>query len=307
MTKGMDMMNRNSAALSVAIAVVIVLAGCSSGGPNDNAVQAAVPAALQPSPTPAPAKAEFFEVSGPIVVENQLDLLNQYDGIVTTIRVDTGTVVRKGELLASLDDRELRATRDAADAKLKSIEADVKNWEAETDVARVDAQRAQKMFEADLITQEQLEHAKYKLVASQYEVDREWENARNSRETLKALDLQLEKMRIVAPFDGVVARRYIRAGERVAVGDRMFWVTATAPLRIRFSLPERFLGTLKKGQDLPLVATALPDEQFKAKVIQISPVVDPSSGTIDGLAEMVQPIGRLMPGMSATIRIPEPK
>lgn len=291
--------------LACLLAFAVGVTGCSGTGSSNDSVQAATPVIVQPSPTPATPKTEFFEVSGPIVVENQLEVLSQHEGMVASILVDTGTQVRKGQLLASLDDRELRATRDAADARFKSIEADVKNWEAETDVARVDTQRAQKMFEADLITREQLEHAKYKLLASQYEVDRERENARNSREILKSLDLQLEKMRVVAPFDGVVARRYIRAGEKVANGDRMFWVTATAPLRVRFSLPERFLGMVKRGQELPIVATALPDERFKAKVIQISPVVDPSSGTIDILAELVQPVGRLMPGMSATIRVPE--
>lgn len=299
------MQNRYSAAVLIAIALAFT--GCNETGGNNNAVQAAAPALIQPTTTAGSAKTEFFEVAGPIVVENQLEVLSQREGIVAAILADTGTRVRKGQLLASLDGRELKATRDAAEARLRSIEADVKNWEAETDVAKVDAQRSQKMFESDLITREQLEHDQYKLAASKFEVDRERENARNARETLRSLDLQLEKMQILAPFDGIVARRYIRVGEKVANGDRMFWVTATAPLRVRFSLPERFLGTVKRGQELPLTATAIPDEQFKAKVIQISPVVDPSSGTIDVLAEMVQPIGRLMPGMSATIRIPEPK
>ena len=286
---------------------ILSFVGC--GGENVSSSKVVTPAEASAvkTATVSSSPSPFFEVSGPIVVENQLDLVCQREGIVSAILVDTGSRVKRGQTLASLDDREMRATRDAAEAKLKSIEADVKNWEAETSVAQVDLQRAQKMMAADLITREQLEHEQYKLVASKFEVDRERENARNARETLKALDLELEKTRIVAPFDGVVARRYIRSGEKVSNGDRIFWVTATAPLRVRFSLPERFLGAMQRGQKIPMSVAAFPDEQFNARVIQISPVVDPSSGTIEVLAELLQPVGHLMPGMAATLRIPEHK
>jgi membrane fusion protein (multidrug efflux system) len=293
--------------MSIVLVATVGLTHCNG---TTNSAGTVVPEASAAAPitsasaNPAPG---YFEVSGPIVVENQLDVVAQREGIVSSFHVDTGSPVRKGQLLANLDDRELRATRDAADAKLKSIEADVKNWEAETEVAKVDSQRAEKMFQHDLITREQLEHAKYKLVASQFEVEREKQNAKNALESLNALDLELAKTRVVAPFDGVVARRYVREGQRVGNGDRMFWVSATAPLRVRFSLPERLLGEVRRGQELPLTAAALPGEQFRAKVIQISPVVDPSSGTIEVLAELVQPVGHLTPGMAATLRIQEKK
>ena len=48
------------------------------------------------------------------------------------------------------------------------------------------------------------------------------------------------KTRITAPFSGLVARRYVREGQSVAKGDRLFWITAESPLMMRFTLPEKY-------------------------------------------------------------------
>ena len=220
---------------------------------------------------------------------------------------EPGTRVSKGQVLATLDDRQVQADREAAAAKTRSIEADLKNWEAEAKVLDADYQRAQKMWDAQLITKEQLDHARYKAESDHWDVERVRELLANARETQRSLDLEYEKTRIRAPFQGLVARRYVTPGQRVAAGDRVFWVTAVAPLRVKFTLPEKFLGQIKVGQRLTVTSPDLPEAAHIAKVIQVSPVVDPSSGTIEVLAELQGPPGQLRPGMSVTIPIETPQ
>jgi membrane fusion protein (multidrug efflux system) len=162
------------------------------------------------------------------------------------------------------------------------------------------------MWEAQLITKQDLEHARYKVEADEFEVERARENLHNAQATAKSLALELGKTRIQAPFNGVVARRYVRAGQQVAIGDRLFWVTAVGPLRVKFTLPERFLSHVKKGDELSV--TAADDlQKYTAKVIQVSPVVDPSSGTIEVLAEVMGAAPGLRPGMTANVILPNPK
>jgi len=244
---------------------------------------------------------------GPIVVENQLDVAAQREGVVSQISVDTGENVNKGQGLAILDDRQLTAERDAAAAKLQSIEANVKNWEAEVRVLKADLDRSEKMWAANLITKEQLDHDRFKVEADTYELERERHNVTNQQEVVHSLELELEKTHITAPFSGVIARRYVRVGQRVSNGDRLFWLTATAPLRVKFTLPERYLGKIARGQTLDVVSPDDPNTRHSARVIQISPVVDPSSGTIEILAEIVGPVGNLRPGMSTQVHVPELK
>src|SRR6184192_1194786 len=166
-----------------------------------------------------------FETTGPIVVENQVDVLAQREGVLASILADTGTLVQKGQLLATLDDRQLAADREAAEAKVLGIEAEAKNWEAEAKVLESDYSRDQEMWKANLITEKQLDHSRYKMIGSNYEKEHQKQNLRNAEANLRSLNVEIEKTKITAPFSGVVARRYARAGQKVAVNDRLFWIS----------------------------------------------------------------------------------
>ncbi|MGE5205859.1 MAG: efflux RND transporter periplasmic adaptor subunit [Chlamydiota bacterium] len=294
---------------SSTVLLAILMAGmvaCSDSGP-----QAVTPvlAAAEPSPAPAPAaappasRAATFVASGPLLVENQVDLSAQRAGVVAKILADVGQSVRQGQLLASLDDRQLLAQRDAAQASLASAQADLHDWQAETKVAEADFRRADAMFKAQLNTQEQLEHARYKWEGSKFEVEKGEQTLLHAQATLQAASLELEKAHIRAPFDGVVARRYVRLGQEVASGDRLFWVTAVRPLQVKFTLPEKFITQVKRGQLLEVTCADSPEAAHQAKILQVSPVVDPSSGTFEVLAQLVNPTRSLRPGMTASIRL----
>ncbi len=186
----------------------------------------------------------------------------------------------------------------------RSVAADLKNWEAEAKILEVDAERARKMWEAQLITQEQYDHARYKAESDQWDVKRSQEMLVNAQQSERSLELELEKARIRAPFSGIVARRYVRAGQQVARGDRLFWITETSPLRVKFTLPERFSGKIRRGETFEVTSADSGDTKYSAEVMEISPVIDPSSGTIEVLAQLVGPTKDLRPGMTTNIRVP---
>jgi membrane fusion protein (multidrug efflux system) len=280
----------------------VVIEGCSNAPPASvTAFAAAQPAATAPSPT-SPEKKDYV-ASGPIIVENQVEVAAQRGGVVDKIFADTGALVKKGALLGQLDDRQLTAERDAAAAKLRGIQADVKNWEAQNNIDRVDLQRAEKMMSYDLITREELDHARYKVTESQYQTEARREDEKNAEANLRSLNLELEKTRITAPFSGMVARRYVNSGQTVAAGDRLFWVTELSPLLVKFILPERFSGHVKKGDAVSL-AVAESSTIFGAHIASISPVVDPASDSIEVVAKVDGASSRLRPGMTAQIHLP---
>ena len=68
-------------------------------------------------------------------------------------------------------------------------------------------------------------------------------------------------------------------------------------------LPEKYAGQIKKGQELPLSSPDAPAEKHLARVVEVSPVVDPSSATIEVLAELSGPRGELRPGMTVVVRV----
>ncbi|HEX4310463.1 MAG TPA: efflux RND transporter periplasmic adaptor subunit [Acidobacteriaceae bacterium] len=283
--------------------------GCSSGGSGTGTVAAAAavtptpPSAAQ-SPTPAPSQSgEAIVTSGPVVVEQQLDVVALRAGVIASMGVDVGSEVQKGQVLARLDDRQVAADRSAAEYKEQSLESDLKNWQSAVDVKKADLARAQAMREAGINTQEALDHAKADLTATQYEVERQRGEMQSAQATVKSLELELEKTQIAAPFGGVVSQRYVRLGQYVVTGDKLFQVTGNSPLEIRFTLPERDVTALRRGD----LVTVSPTPEFRvtstARVTHLSPVVDPGSGTIEVTAALTRKVPGLLPGMVASVRV----
>ena len=287
------------------LVTAVSFAGC---GDTKSETPAAAPRTLSATPPPgAPAEStpasNDLTITAPLIVEHQVDVTAQRDGIISNVSADSGSRVGTGKILARMDDRQLSANLEAARAKTRGIAADLKNWEAESEVLKADYVRAQRLWNEKLIAEEQLQHAKYKAESDQWDILRVKEQLNTAKEEEHSLEFELEKTRIMAPFGGLVARRYVRDGQSVSKGDRLFWVTAEGPLRVRFTLPEKFLGHLKRGQELHLTSPDLPAEKHVAKIMEVSPVVDPSSGTIEVLGEIVGARGELRPGMTVAVHV----
>jgi len=289
----------------VGLGAAFLAMGCGDekapGGAVTNA--AAPPAAMPAAPKPTAAVASDtgnagLSVSGPIIVEHEVELTAQRDGVLQKIFFDAPARVQAGTLLAQLDDRQIKSNLEAARAKTRSIAADLKNWQAEAEVLKADYARQQHLMELGLTSQEQLEHAKYKAESDQWDILRVTETLNNAKEEEHSLELEMEKTKVAAPFSGLIARRYVREGQNVAKGDRLFWVTAEGPLLMRFTLPEKFFGKMRNGQTVEVASAGTPADKHLARVKQVSPVVDPSSGTFEVLVELTGDRGSLRPGMT---------
>jgi membrane fusion protein, multidrug efflux system len=154
-----------------------------------------------------------------------------------------------------------------------------------------------------LISEEQLQHAKYKAESDQWDIKRVQENLNTARDEERSLELELDKTKITAPFDGVIARRYAREGQEINRGERLFWVTAEGPLMMRFTLPEKYFGHVHTAEIFEVTSPDGPGEKHEARVKEISPVVDPSSGTFEVLVELTGDRGTFRPGMTANLKI----
>jgi membrane fusion protein (multidrug efflux system) len=281
--------------------------GCGSDKPSPSVSSAAsLPGKTSVTANP-PALREPLDsslvVSGPIIVEHQVDLTAQRDGVVAKIFSDVPARVKAGALLAVLDDRQITANLEAARAKSRGIQAELKNWQSEAQVLKADYARAQNLWDLGLTSEEQLQHAKYKAESDQWDIKRVEESLNSARQEEKSLELELEKTKITSPFTALVARRYVREGQTVAKGERLFWVTSEAPLLLRFTLPEKFFGQLRRGQNVEVTSPNTVGEKHAARVREISPVVDPASGTFEVLLELSGDPGSLRPGMTASARL----
>lgn len=289
-------------------AAALLVAGCSDEKPlppstTNAATSASATDATTASISPADTRTSTLVVTGPIIVEHQLDLAAQRDGVVAKIYFDSPSRVKAGALLAKLDDRQISANLEAARAKTRGIEAEIKNWTAEAEVFKADYARAQRRYDLGLISDEELQHAKYKAESEQWDIQRVTEQRNTAEQDERSLELEYEKTKITAPFSGLLARRYVREGQNIAKGDRLFWITAESPLLMRFTLPERLFGRVHHGQQFEITSVDLPGEKHVANVHEVSPVIDPASGTFEVLVEIVGNHGGLRPGMTAALHV----
>jgi RND family efflux transporter MFP subunit len=289
--------------LAIAIAIPSTFAtGCDSHesvASSPPAITASAPAAQ--SLQPKPAEKASYRTTGPLVAEQQSDVAAQRDGRIASISVTLGDHVRRGQELAALDDRTLRSSVESQTAKLDSLRAQVHEWEAEEKMDSADLRRADQMRASKILSEEGWEHVKYKLDEVTSEVARYRADEAAAAADLKTAKLQLEQCHIRAPFAGVVGRQSLRLAQEAKQGDVLFWITAEAPLRILFTVPESEMASYPTGASLDLTSPGYPTLHQSARVLRVSPVVDPASDSVQVIGALIHPSPLLKPGMSMQI------
>jgi RND family efflux transporter MFP subunit len=310
-------MSRRSAASSffqsAGVAVLSTASALVLGGCNDhNAVQGQASAepianAITVAPPKPPVQvyegneARPFSTMGPLVAEQQADISAERDGRIAQVMVQIGDHVRRGQVLTVLDDRSLRAASESQQAKLASLDAQIAGWQAEQKSAEADLRRADMMRKEKIRSEEDWEHVKYKLDETIAEVARYRADRAAAQADLVSANLALEESRIVAPFDGVVGRSSLRQAQEVKKGEVLLWITATGPLRVLFTVPESVMAVYSTGAGLDLTTPNYPQLHQEARILRVSPVVDPASASVQVVGLLIHASPLLKPGMTMQV------
>ena len=153
-----------------------------------------------------------------------------------------------------------------------------------------------------ILSDEDWEHVKYKLAETVSEVARYKADEVGAEAKLQEANLQLAQSQILAPFAGIVGRRSLRMAQEVKTGDVLFWITAVAPLHVMFTVPESAMRGFERGTSLVLTTEDYPALKQKGRVYRVSPVIDPASGSVQVIGEVINPSPVLKPGMTMQVR-----
>jgi membrane fusion protein (multidrug efflux system) len=219
--------------------------------------------------------ASYWTGTATLEAEKETQVVAKVGGVVNSIWVEEGDYVRVGQVLAKLDDEKIAVQLEQAKANLDKL--------------RSDYDRAQELYDANLVSDQEYQRARYEYESQKATYD------------LAALDLEYTSIR--SPISGVVAERLIKVGNMVLPNSPAFKVTDPDPLLVVLHVPERQVGTLKEGQRASITVDALGQAEFSGSVERISPIVDPSTGTIKATVEVSDPTRSLKPGMFARVNI----
>jgi RND family efflux transporter MFP subunit len=308
MTRTNNMIKRAIVTGFLGAAMALACAGC---GSDSSAVSPSHPPAADPATASAPSippvshVAPDHEVLSVLSVEHQLDVATERDGVVVSIARDEGSDVKKGDVLAQLDDRTTQIELVKARDDLQVAQNNVKYKQSELKAKSAALARQQQLRDLGLSSQADLEQADFEAKAAEYDMHG-WEaNAEASQEEIKRLEIELDHTRIRAPFAGAVVGRYIREGQEIAKGDKCFRVSQLSPLEVQFQVPEAGAVRPSHGAPVKLALVGDPSRVLSARVSKISPVVDPSSDSYNVTAELNgKGIADLRPGMAVQVSWP---
>lgn len=233
------------------------------------------------SPTVAVQKAEtgaisaYITATANLVAEDEVKIVAEAEGKVVQLLTEEGDFVRKGQKVVQIDKGDALIAAQKAELGLRN--------------AQINLDRSENMAAEKLISAQDLDKARF-------ERDQAAHNLADAR-------YRLEKTAVVAPFDGKVTIRKVNLGQTVKLSEELFTLADFDPLVARIFLPEREVLDLEIGQGVQIVLKAKEEVRFRGRIRQISPVVDPSSGTVKVTVEAVAPPANVRPGAFVSVNV----
>lgn len=219
----------------------------------------------------------------------------QVSGLIDKIYVDFNDNVRKGQVLAQLDETALKAQVDQSQSTVDQAQAQLNFQEAAYGRLKV-------LFDKNLIAQADYDQALYN-----------YENAKaalnNARSSLSRAKVNLAYATIYSPIDGVVLNRAIELGQTVAASFSTPTLFSIAndltQMQVQTSVDEADIGKVRNGQRVEFTVDAYPDLKFEGSVSQVrlQPTTTNNVVTYTVILSAPNPDKKLMPGMTASATI----
>ena len=292
----------------VAAGLAVAGAGCSNS-PVASTPNPAPSAAANPPAASAPASSNRANVTGDILsvlsVEHQVDVSAQRDGVIVSLAVDEGKSVKAGDVLGQIDDRNVQMEIIKARDDLQVAQNNVKYKEAELKARGAAYKRQQQLRALGISSDADMEAAEFAAKAAEFDMHG-WEAlTESSQAEIHRFEIELDQMKIRSPFAGVVVRRYVREGQTVSKSDKCFRVSQLSPLLVQFPVPEGSPRHLDHGAIVELSLVGDSKRILSARVVKISPTVDPASDSYDVTAQLAgSGISDLRPGMAVRVLWP---
>ncbi|MBI1872407.1 MAG: efflux RND transporter periplasmic adaptor subunit [Acidobacteria bacterium] len=308
--------NRGRSGLLLVVAVTalfaLVIAGCTTTKADPPASETkSSPAVLVETTTPTRGDViRRIDVVATLDPWKDAVLFAKTSGYLTSIRVDRGDRVRKGELLAVLDIPEVNDEYKRIEAEGERDQAEVEKSRADVRLQQLTLRRLQAVQaeEPGATTPQALDEASGKLDAArsaETAAEARLAATRAERERLTSL---LAYSRIVAPFDGVVTERDVDPGALITAGTQskptpIVTIVNASKLRAMVDVPERDVASLAVGRSARLRVDAHPDRTFVAAVSRFSGALDPKTRTMRTEVLVENKDGLLAPGMFGRISL----
>jgi RND family efflux transporter MFP subunit len=245
----------------------------------------------------------YVEVVGSLIGAQTVDVVPRAQGRLQSIQVRIGDPVTRGQVLAKVEDQELREQLRQADASFEVARATIRQREADLSFARTNLDRNKSLFDRSLLPRQSLDDAEARYQASQAQLDLAQAQLAQAGSRREELRINLGNTTVNSPVTGFVAKRFVDPGAYVTQNVTLLSVVDISIVRLIVNLVERDLSKVSVGAGAAVTVDAYPGESFTGRVARVAPVLDPATRTAEMEVEIQNPSGRLKPGMYARVRL----
>jgi RND family efflux transporter MFP subunit len=247
----------------------------------------------------------MLQISGNLVADTRVGVMSKLPGTLSRVAVDIGDRVRAGQIVATLDRREIDAQVDAAAAAVNVAEAGLEAAEAALANALVEHERAQHLFDRGAVPRQRLDAAETARRSSAAQRDLARANVAQAEAAFRRAREVQSDATLRSPISGVIVERNYDAGSLVGSGEKPVVVVADLRvMKLEAGVSELEAGRLRVGLPARVTVQARPGETFEGQVAAIAPEVDARNRHFRIEVRVANSQGALLSGMYGAAAIP---
>jgi RND family efflux transporter MFP subunit len=242
-------------------------------------------------------------VVGNLIGLQTVDVAPRTAGRLLSVNVQLGDPVRRGQVMAKVEDREIVEQVRAAEASQEVAKATIRQREADLNVSQLNFERSKNLFSRGLLAKQALDDAESRYLASVAQLDLSKAQLSQNDARLQELQFNLNNTIITSPVDGFVGKRNVDPGAMVNTNTAIASVVDISRLKLVVNVVEKDLRMVTAGDVGIVEVDAYPGEKFNGRIARVAPVLDPATRTASIEIEVPNGDKRLKPGMYARISL----
>jgi RND family efflux transporter MFP subunit len=249
-----------------------------------------------------------LNASGYVVAQRKAAVASKVTGRLVSLAVEEGSRVKEGQVIARLENDDVTAFRNQAEANLKSSRHALDEAKAELKDARLSFEREKKLVAKGYVARSDYDAAEARYSKAVAAVDVARATIRANEAALRGADVQIEYTLVRAPFDAVVLTKNADIGDIVTpigaaqnVQAAVVTIADMNSLLVEADVSESNLHQVKVGQPCEIQLDAFPDSRFRGEVHMIVPTADRTKATVMVKVKFLDKDSRILPEMSAKV------
>src|SRR5688572_15671294 len=273
------------------------------GGPGGGGGFPRVPMTVELGTAKRGDLAAHLTVVGNLIGLQTVDVAPRTAGRLLNVNVQMGDSVRRGQVLAKVEDREIVEQVRAAEASQEVAKATIRQREADLNVSQLNFERSKNLFTRGLLAKQALDDAESRYLASVAQLDLSKAQLSQNDARLQELRINLQHTSVTSPVDGFVGKRNVDPGAMVNTNTAIASVVEISRLKLIVNVVEKDLRMVTAGDVGIVEVDAYPGEKFNGRIARVAPVLDPATRTASIEIEIPNSDARLKPGMYARISL----